>query len=300
MSTPRPISLNLGGSSESANIDPSQLPAPLVEPLRELMEGKHLELPIMPMSVSRVILECGAACPDLDRLTTQIESDPSLTAHILQMANSAGLAPQCAVEDIGQAARRLGTRAIGDLAVGNLLQTFAMKSDHRRTLELYRHASAAGIFSYKLGRMLGPARRASLLPGLLNDIGRSIVISFLGDLSGIVPGGLDQEVIEYLAEDLHEVVGVQLVRSWRLPGHLEVPIRFHARPEAAEDVVDLRDAHIAELANLLASWTLEPAATSGVVLEQHPAVLALSLNKGQLSELLSVVGEAREAAATFG
>jgi len=300
MPHPQHISLPIGDASESASIDTSSLPDALVGPVLELFSGKHLDLPIMPTSVARLILACGAECPDLDEISGLVECDPSLTAHILMMANSAGLAPQSAIQDIGSATRRLGTRAIADLAVSNLMQSFAMARDHRRTLQLFSHASVAGVFAYKLGRIIGPARRASLLPGLLNDIGRPIAIGFLHDLRGIVPGSLDESAIEFLAEQLHEAVGIQLVRSWNLPATLEPVIRYHSRPEEAGAEIDLRDAHIAQLANLLGAWTLDPESTRGVVLEEHNAAVALGLSSGQLSELLSVVGEARLAAATFG
>jgi len=300
MSPPRHITLPIGGNTDAAQIDTQGLPEALVAPVLELFEGKHLELPILPPSVARLILACGAGAPDMTEVGALVASDPSLTAHILRMANSAGLAPHAPVVSIHEAVCRLGTHAIGDLAISNMVQSFAMGQDHGQTLELYRHAAAASIFSYKLGRILGPAKRASLLPGLLNDIGRPLALAFLADLRGIVPGSIDEGSLELLAEELHEAVGIQLVRSWSLPKNLETIIRYHSRPEEAEASVDLRDAHIAELSNLLASWAIEPESTSDVVLQELDATRELRLSDGQLSTLLSVVGEARAAAATFG
>ena len=295
------LSLSLGEQPEPARIDASGLPQALLDPVQELLDGRHLELPILPPSVARLILACGERSSDLDEIAQLVSLDPSLTAHILSLANSAGFAPMCAIRDIPDAVRRLGTRAIGDLAVSSMVNSFALAHDHRRTLELFKRASICGVFSYCIGRVLGPVRHASLMPGLLHDIGRPICISFLTDLRGIVPGSLNPEVIEYLAEQLHAEVGAHLVREWNLPASLEIPIRYHADTATAPDSVDnLRDAHIANLADLLAGWALEPESTHNVVLSDNTDVLALGLSSSDLTKVLACLRDALSAGNSFG
>lgn len=301
MPSPPELSISLGADAGPARISARAVPKALVVPLQELLAGRHLELPILPPTVARLILACTGKSPNLEEITGLVAQDPSLTAHVLSLANSAGFAPMCAIETIPDAVRRLGNRAINDLAVSNMVSSFAMSHDHRRTSELFQRASIAGVYSYCIGRVLGPIRRATLLPGLLHDIGRPICIAFLTDLRGIVPDGLNKQVIEYLAEQLHVEVGIHLVREWNLPASLEVAIRYHADTSSAPDTVgDLRDAHIANLADVLAGWTLEPESTSELVLSDHPDVLALGLTPSHLTEILACLAEARDAGMGFG
>jgi HD-like signal output (HDOD) protein len=269
----------------------------LSEAVVGLFEDRKLELPVLPSSVANLIALCGGELPDMDAIAHQVALDQSLCAHVLRLANSAGFAPVDEIDSVPEAVRRLGTRVIADLAISSMLQESLCTGSCADTRAHLQRAAVAGVYSLHIGHRIGEARSASLLPGLLHDIGRPLATSLFSGLESLEGGELPSEAIAFLIDDLHVLIGLRLVREWNLPRNLETAIRFHENPGEAPE--GTREAHIANLASLLATWTLTPEATEGIVLPELEVVRQLGLSDADLAALFTRLGEAREAANAF-
>jgi len=145
--------------------------------------------------------------------------------------------------------------------------------------------------------MSGSARKASLLPGLMHDIGKPIATTLLADLKDLPEWGLTDEAVEILAEEMHVPVGLRLVREWKLPAPVETAIRFHADLHAAP--VGSQAAHIAHLSTLLTDWTFAPEQNEDSLHPELEVVQALGLSPKQLESLKENLDEVLEAARAF-
>jgi len=192
---------------------------------------------------------------------------------------------------------RLVARVIADLAVSESLQHCLSHRTCPRTRAHLRFAAVAGVYSYQIGRLSGSARTASLLPGLMHDIGKPIATTLLSALKELPEWGLTDEAIEILAEEMHIPVGLRLVREWNLPRPVETAIRFHKDLHEAPE--GSQEAHIAHLATLFADWTFDPEGAEGNLHAELEVVRALGLGEEQLESLFGNLDEALEAAHAF-
>ena len=264
----------------------------------ELFAGREIQLPVLPSNVSRLIAACGASSPDMDDITQLVALDPGLCSHVFRLVNSASMSPVAEIDSLDDAVRRLGTRVIADLAVSESLQHCLSHRTCPRTRAHLRFSAVAGVYSFQIGRLCGSARTASLLPGLMHDIGKPIATTLLAALKELPEWGLTDEAVELLADEMHIPVGLRLVREWNLPSHVETAISFHEDPSEAPD--GSREAYIAHLSTLFAAWTFAPEDTEGSLHPEVPSVRALGLSQDDLEALFGHLDDALEAARAFG
>ncbi|MCA9642769.1 MAG: HDOD domain-containing protein, partial [Myxococcales bacterium] len=74
---------------------------------RELLEGR-LELPVLPLAAQEVVRAAGDPRVDAEQLAELIEEDPSLSAHLLRLANSSWFRARSEIGSLGQAVVRMG------------------------------------------------------------------------------------------------------------------------------------------------------------------------------------------------
>ena len=276
---------------------PDDLPHELLAPLRDLFDDRTLELPVLPEKLAELMALCGSEEPSIERITELVSYDQSLAAHVLRLAGSASMASVVEVRSLPEAVRRVGIRAIGDMAISHLTQECLGTHPHPRLRELMGRAAAAGVYAYRIGCLTSSSGEASLLPGLMHDIGRPLAIRTLLDAHDWTGVELTMEVIELLAEDLHVELGVRLARSWNLPLSVEVAVRYHEDPDEAP--AHAEHARVAALADLLARWTLEPETAADAVLPELRVVLELGLQERHLGRLIGNLVEVREVAASY-
>ena len=287
----------LPSDDEPLGFDPDLVPEDLLEPIRELFQGTNLKLPVIPDKVSELLTLCGQESPSMEEITHLVSLDQSLAAHVLRLAGSASMAPVAEVRCLDEAVCRVGTRAIGDMAIGHLVSNSLGGQDHPRIRELLGRSAVAGLYAFRIGRRCGASTGASLLPGLMHDIGRPMAISFLQEIQTWSGGELSDDAIEYLAEELHVDLGIRLSQAWRLPLSVEVAVRYHDDYQEAPS--HREDAMIAGLAEVLTDWTMDPESTRDVVLPELDVVRALGLGPEDLSRVMANLGEVRQAAGTY-
>jgi putative nucleotidyltransferase with HDIG domain len=182
---------------------------------------------------------CSAA-----RLGRIIERDPSLTAKVLQYANSAAVGARREVTEAVDAVRLLGCEAVSSLALAvhafSRLEAARLPSFSQK--RLWEHSlavagAARAIASEERARAQGDE---SFTAGLLHDVGKLVLASNLPDWYGqAVELARAERLSDHEAERevfgaTHAEVGAYLLSLWGLPGAVVEAVAHHHEPRRAQ------------------------------------------------------------------
>ncbi len=182
--------------------------------------------------------------PDLSvrEITELLSRDPSLSAKILQVANSSSLGLKKKVTSINHAAALLGLNALRCVTLGvTVFQCFSgHKADWTERMDLdefWRHSIAVAVAAEMLAVRLGwPNPEEAFLAGLLHDIGKiGLLATIPQDYVNVVERASDAQksLIEYESEELsvtHTEIGKRITERWGFPDILRNAIWLHHQP----------------------------------------------------------------------
>jgi putative nucleotidyltransferase with HDIG domain len=171
-----------------------------------------------------------------------IRPDPSLTANLLRVANSAYFAPRSRVETARQAVALLGVRRICDVAAAAALAPILPRRLPGYEIDaagFWTHCVAVAVLAERLATGSGAgAPDVVFTAGLLHDLGKLAVCAFVSGESGAILArfrggeGFASAEREVLGVD-HAEVGALVAEAWALPIAVVQAARWHHRPAAA-------------------------------------------------------------------
>jgi putative nucleotidyltransferase with HDIG domain len=243
------IDVEEGETVASITIPFSEVHLEQLETLTQTLVKEIDTLPQFPdniVNLQRLIADRDSEISDIAR---EISVDPSLTADLLKLVNSAQFMLPKRVDNIVEAVKLVGTKGVRNL----LYTTGAQKvlgEKYSEMRSLWQHSYRCAFYAYFLAK--GFKRRKEILDdvyvgGILHDLGQIVIASLHPELleritrvvkeKGI-PGGM----LENFAVGLnHAEVGALIARKWNFPEQLVTAIRFHHEPSqsppAARDVV---------------------------------------------------------------
>ncbi len=276
------------------------LPVEVHEPLeRYLIE--HLELPILPEAAVRIIALCQDPDADAHDIQAALERDPSLSSHVLRIANSAMFAPVEPIISLKQAVSRLGMTTIRNLALAVSMQgrLFCSKQHEELTRTMWAHSALAAVFARDLARRLRRNGEMAFLWGLMHDVGRPLVLQAAIERPELLTvDGDGGQLLEAAMDTFHARVGARLVQAWGLPYPIAAVIAAHHEPEAAGE--HARDARITRLADLLAHWAIEEDLDAEDFPLNDPVIAELGLTRLEMGVVLSTRQQALACALALG
>ncbi len=205
-------------------------------------------IPTLPENITRLRTVVRDPQSDASRVARVLEDDPTMSARILRVVNSAFYAGLEPITDLRHAVVRIGFNAVVNIALSTAI--FSLFDKSRSALfdrkAFWRHCVATGIGLVVLSRQTdsSTARRYSVdvlhLAGVLHDIGKILLDEFFHEpfleacrlaRERAIP--LQRTEAEVLHAD-HAEVGMWLGQRWNLtPEYLDV-IRWHHAPEDAD------------------------------------------------------------------
>jgi HD-like signal output (HDOD) protein len=262
--------------------------------------AKIKELPTIPESVAEVQRIIDADEADAHALASVIERDPTLTARILKVANSALYGPRAKrLSSLQLAIARLGFNQVAQLALtSGIIEQFALTFNTINYYAFWRHSLGAAGLMQQLGKsnkLVGAAAQPSVLylSGLLHDIGLLIYDRYFPRVfdevasHGLYHGLSFLEAEEQLlGKESHGFAGGVLLELWKMDVEVIASVRYHHHPDKAP--VRLQPiAHALSVVEYLLSTT-ELASVEG----QHRVVplescALLGLSESDCSALLS-------------
>ncbi|MBK7073582.1 MAG: HDOD domain-containing protein [Myxococcales bacterium] len=217
-------------------------PDPSLEQIGKLLDA----LPTLPLVALKLQELMNARRSSVQQVAELLSVDPSLSAKLLRLVNSAYFGIPGGVTDIARAVPFVGFNTIYQLVLTvSVLETLNVPGvgtfDPRH---LWLHSLAVGATARVIGEEIGYADPGSLFTaGLLHDMGKIAQAKLMPERliavqAAMVRDGLTATAAEAQVGLLgHDRIGTELARRWRLPAALVVPIECHhtvLRPEVRE------------------------------------------------------------------
>jgi putative nucleotidyltransferase with HDIG domain len=213
---------------------------------------KAKTLPSLPLTV----VALGEAVQDerctVDRILGILSKDPSLSATLLRLANSALYANEGSAMDLRTAVLRLGFDAVANLGTGAAVIRTLKGGTHLNALKLWQHSVAVGLTAKGvciLAKRHGQAESA-FLTGLLHDIGKIALDTCYPEeytlvLQKVAEGAFFVDAERSVLGMDHAEAGSLLAADWSFPQAIVDVIREHHNPGPDEFLPNL--IHLADL-----------------------------------------------------
>jgi len=202
-------------------------------------------LPEVVQKVQRMVFSGDGSAAGLAKI---IEQDPSLSAKILQVANSGFYAAGGRITSVPMAVTRIGFNEIGQIVMAaSVVKSFSRPSNILDYKQFWRHALTAAHMAFTVSRMgcVGLSkeeRDVMYLAGLLHDIGILIYDQFFHEeFEAIALYAADKDISYLEAEvaiapkETHATLGAALLEIWKVGSAAIDGVRFHHAPEKAPD-----------------------------------------------------------------
>lgn len=207
------------------------------EGLRERLERRIDELPVLPTVMSRLMMLDHADEAFFEEVLELIEADPTFAARMLSAANAVASSPRSPVMSVRAALARLGSLGASNLILAIAVSRVFIPRDAWEK-SLWRHAlQVAGAMRMLVGaadEALGINGDEAYAVGLLHDVGRFVMFEEAPDmLREIHEGGWEtpDSLIDHersICGLTHGELGEMACRRWGLPETLgQVVLRHH-------------------------------------------------------------------------
>lgn len=216
------------------------------------------DLPSMPEVAFEVIRIADMADSSASTVAATLSKDPSLSARVLRLANSAFYGMARDVHSIQEAVVVLGmrtTKSLSLVAASFPWLNVALKGKGLSPKQLWNHCLASASLSKKLAsKSLNLDQEQAFCVGLLHDIGTVALyltleeqFQFLVQRAQTEDRPFDELERELLGFD-HAEVGAALAESWNLPKSFCQGIKYHHRPSILAETDPMTDIiHIADI-----------------------------------------------------
>lgn len=217
------------------------------------------KLPPLPGSTMRVLNSIRDINSSTRQMAAAVETDPSLAARLLRMANSPIYSRQKNVSSIYQAIDVVGTKALYDIVmIGMTSDAFAKEirsSVIGRTI--WEHSLAVALLSRELSQTLGMRGTDEVfICGLLHDIGKIMLLrADVETYSKILDCKTEAAMLSWERETFgydHAEIGSLVAQGWRLPDDVCQSILNHHH--ASQSVQSLFIAHLINIADIVANY----------------------------------------------
>jgi putative nucleotidyltransferase with HDIG domain len=180
----------------------------------------------------------------VNEVANVIKLDPSITANILKMANSAYFGPRHKISNINDAVVYLGQqnllRAIQTAGVSKYYKKGALGYFDKVT-DLWEHSVAVALMSQIISKKITGKEDTTLYTAaLLHDVGKIIMGEFVRDSLAKISELVSTQNISFLdAEEViiginHADLGGKIAAYWKFPIEIRDAISFHHRPDLLE------------------------------------------------------------------
>ena len=170
-----------------------------------------------------------------EEVVAAIAGDPTISAQILQVANSGAHAGRAHVASLGSAILRIGNQEVTRIAIGASLgavsKTAGPLVDLRR--RYWRRSLIAAHLAHDLGKLYGMAPDDMFMVALLHDFGSLVAVSVIEKPGAALPEGFaaELEAWEALVHRHHIQLGLLAARRWGLPELFCEVIATHHDPD---------------------------------------------------------------------
>jgi len=187
----------------------------LTERINNEFETGRISLPSLP----EIALKVRKAVNDKDKsirdLATLIQSDPSITARIIQISNSPLYMTATIVNDCYSAISKLGMKTTRDIVTCLVLHNMFTTSHvqiRKRLEKIWKESSFVASISSVLARKIKHLEvDSALLAGLVCNIGKLPILNYIEEFPELLD---DDKQIDAILDSMHCLIGVKILRKW--------------------------------------------------------------------------------------
>ncbi|HLW75637.1 MAG TPA: HDOD domain-containing protein, partial [Bryobacteraceae bacterium] len=218
-------------------------------PRDELLRNLDKLPKLSPMVVQLLGIVAQPDCEVAD-LVKVVEKDAVLTAQVMQKANSAAFSRRQTIRTVQHAVALVGMGTMRRFALGSSMSNLFTRQKTARGFSTRRfnlHATATATLAEFLADALPvESKTTAFVAGLLHDIGELLIATTLPKayetvLELVAASGDGQIACErrVLGTD-HAELSAMAIAKWELDAAVEFAARYHAEPEQAPDVRQVR------------------------------------------------------------
>ena len=191
------------------------------ETLKTAVESDQLVLPTLPEVALKIREAVESDNTSAQQIAETLTQDASLSARLIQVANSPLYRTRNPIDDLQQAVTRLGIRLVRDLVI-----SLAMKQIFQATSDVldhhFRNSWNAAVEVAAICRMLattipGIQPEQALLAGLIHNIGSLPILVMAEDDDDLFQ---DSEALGEIIWELQGSVGELILKTWNFPPHM--------------------------------------------------------------------------------
>ncbi len=273
---------------------------------RELVSGaiEIASLPEVFLKVNEMIDSPRHSAADIGRV---ISHDAALSTRLLKIANSVFYGFPSQIDTISRAITVIGTRELRDLILAtSVMRVFKGLPNDLVTMEdFWRHSICCGLAARSLAAQRGEQLvERFFVAGLLHDIGSLLVYRKIPELAreALLRAQYNNVPLYRAEQDVmgfdHAAVGVEILRKWKLPEHLQEATEFHHTPGMAQ--LFPRDTALIHIADVVADALQYGSSGDPVVAPMDPQAWQLAdLSDHTISTVISEVEQQFDSAMEF-
>lgn len=195
--------------------------AQFFETLKSAVESDQLVLPTLPEVALKIREAVENENSSAQQIAETLTQDASLSARLIQVANSPLYRTRNPIDDLQQAVTRLGIRLVRDLVI-----SLAMKQIFQATSDVldhhFRNSWNAAVEVAAICRMLattipGIQPEQALLAGLIHNIGSLPILVMAEDDDELFQ---DSDALDEIIWELQGPVGELILKTWNFPEHM--------------------------------------------------------------------------------
>ncbi len=218
------------------------LDAYLQSPTLKALVSQFGTLPSLPSLYVQIMQELGSDEPSVEHVAAIIGQDPSMTARILQIVNSAAIGLARRISNPFEAVQYLGFGTVRSLVLAaHIFSSFSVRPGLKgfSINALWRHATVSGMLARMIMRLEHGAMtdvEDAAVAGMLHDIGKLILADTLPDrFQQACLLAAERKMPSFEAEQevfgaTHAGVGAYLFGLWGLPSSIVEAVAFHHTP----------------------------------------------------------------------
>lgn len=203
------------------------------------------KLPQMSNVVVRVLNLVNKKEVTIQEVASEISKDPSITASIIKLSNSAYYRASKPVRTVPEALMTLGLETVREIVMLSASKTVMKKDLKGYQLEgdeMWMHSLVVAEISGQIvtDKKLKIQRDLAFTAGLLHDIGKVILTQFFpikmieikSELKNMETTFTDIEK-KYFGYD-HQEVGLKILTAWNFPDELKEVVAYHHQPKESK------------------------------------------------------------------
>ena len=206
------------------------------------VKGKILDdvdsLPTFPENIIELQRLCNEKNATIDAISERISRDPSLTADVIKLSNSAGFVPGKKIVTIKDAVKIIGLKNLNLILTASATRKI-LENKYKKFEVIWEHCIRVAYYAREIAKLKAQNSLAdsAFISGLLHDIGKIVLLSADPNIVNIISEITKNKqlrsssILEEISIGVsHAEIGGLIARKWNFPDDLTKSIEYHHSP----------------------------------------------------------------------